>query len=47
MRGVEHVARMGKMRGAYRVFVGRPDEKVTLGRTRRSWLDNIKIYLKK
>jgi hypothetical protein len=30
---------------AYRIFVGNPAGKRTLGRLRRRWEDNIKIYL--
>jgi hypothetical protein len=45
MRWVEHVARMGKGRGAYRVLVGRPEGKRPLGRRRRRWKDNIKMDL--
>jgi len=33
---------MGEKRGAYRVLVGKPDGKRPLGRTRRTWEDNIK-----
>jgi hypothetical protein len=36
---------MGDRRGAYRVLVGRPDGKVTLGRPRRRWEDTIKTDL--
>jgi len=36
-----HVARMGKRRGIYRVFVGKPEGRRPLGRTRRRWEDNI------
>jgi len=36
---------MGKRRGAYRVLVGRPEERRPLGRPRRRWEDNIKIDL--
>jgi hypothetical protein len=32
----------GKRR-AYRIFVGKPERKRPLGRTRRRWVDNIKI----
>ena len=42
---VSYVARMGKRRGAYRVFVGKPEGKRPLGRTRRRWEDNIKMDL--
>jgi hypothetical protein len=36
---------MGERRGAYRVLVGKPEEKRPLGRSRRRWEDNIKIDL--
>ena len=41
MRWAGHVARMGEERGAYRVLVGKPEEKRPLGRPRRRWVDNI------
>jgi len=34
---------MGERRGVYRVLVGKPDGKRTLGRPRRRWEDNIKM----
>jgi hypothetical protein len=40
-----HVARMGEIRGVYRVLVGKPEGKRPLGRTRRRWKNNIKIDL--
>ena len=39
------VARMGGERGAYRVFVGRPEGKRPLGRPRRRWENNIDVDL--
>ena len=33
---------MGERRGAYKVLVGKPEEKRPLGRPRRTWEDNIK-----
>ena len=47
MRWVGHVARMGESRGVYRVLVGKPEGKRPLGRPRRRWEDNIKMYLQK
>jgi hypothetical protein len=32
-------------RGAYRILVGRPEEKKPLGRPRRRWWDDIKMDL--
>jgi hypothetical protein len=40
------VATMGVGRGVNRVWVGRSEEKVQLGRPRRSWEDNIKMDLR-
>jgi hypothetical protein len=46
MRWAGHVARMGERRGVYRVLVGRPEGKKSLGRPRRRWEDNIKMGLR-
>jgi hypothetical protein len=35
----------GKKRNAYRILEGKPKGKRPLGRPRRRWKDNIKIYL--
>jgi hypothetical protein len=45
MRWARHVARMGERRVAYWILVGRPEERSPLGRPRRRWEDNIKMYL--
>jgi hypothetical protein len=45
MRWAEHVARMGEERGVYRVLVGKPEGKKTLGRPKRRWVDNIRMDL--
>jgi len=45
MRWAGHVARMGVERGVYRVLLGKPKEKRQLGRPRRRWVDNIRMYL--
>jgi hypothetical protein len=37
---------MGEMRGAYNILVGRPEGRRPLGRPRRRWEDNIKMYLR-
>ena len=39
------MARMGAKRVAYRILVGSPEGKRPLGRPRRRWEDNIKMYL--
>jgi hypothetical protein len=37
MRWTEHVARIGEMRNAYRILMGKPKGKRALGRPRREW----------
>jgi hypothetical protein len=46
MRWAGHVARMGEVRGAYSILVGRPEGRRPLGRPRRRWEDNIKMDLR-
>jgi hypothetical protein len=41
MKWAGHVARMGDNKNAYRILVGKPEEKRPLGRPRRRWEDNI------
>jgi hypothetical protein len=36
---------MGKRRNAYRLLVGKPEGRRSLGRPRRRWLDNIRMDL--
>jgi hypothetical protein len=43
MRWVAYVARMGGKRKMYRLSVGKPEGKRTLGRTRCKWVDNIRM----
>ena len=45
-RWVEHVARMEKGRSAFKILTGKPTGKIPLGRRRRRWEDNIRMYLK-
>jgi hypothetical protein len=45
MRWVGHVARMGELKGVYRVLVGKPEGRRPLGRPRRRWVDNIRMDL--
>jgi hypothetical protein len=37
---------MGEVRGAYNILVGRPEGRRPLGRPRRRWENNIKMYLR-
>jgi hypothetical protein len=37
---------MGEGRGVYRILVGRPERKRSLGRPKRRWEDNIKMDLR-
>jgi len=45
MRWAGHVTHMGEVRGVYRVLVGKPEGRRPLGRPRRRWVDNIRMYL--
>jgi hypothetical protein len=45
MKWVGYVTRIGVKRNVYRLLVRKPEEKRPLGRPRRWWIDNIKIYL--
>jgi len=36
---------MGEERGVYRVLLGKPEGRRPLGRPRRRWVDNIRMYL--
>jgi hypothetical protein len=47
MRWAGHVARMGKKRDAYRILVGKTEEKRQLGRPRRGGRIIIKLILQK
>jgi hypothetical protein len=46
MRWTGNVARMGAKRNAYRIFVGKPEGKRSLGRPRRMWVDDTKMDLR-
>ena len=41
-----HVSRIGKRAGAYGVLMRKPKGNRPLGRLRRRWKDNIKMYPK-
>jgi hypothetical protein len=45
LRWAGHVARMGERRNAYRLLVGKPEGKRSLGIPRRKWVDNIRMDL--
>ena len=45
MRWAGHVARIGEERGVYRVLVGKSEGKRPLDRSRRRWVDNIRMDL--
>jgi hypothetical protein len=42
----EHIARMGEIRNAYNILVGKPERKRPLGRPRRRGEDNTRMDLK-
>ena len=44
-RWAGHVARMVELRGVYRVLLGKPEGRRSLGRPRRRWVDNIRMDL--
>jgi hypothetical protein len=46
MRWAGHVARMGEKRNAKRILVGRPEGKRQLERSRRRWVNHIKMDLR-
>ena len=45
MRWVGHVARMEEGRSAFKILTDKPTGKRPLGRPRRRWEDNIRMYL--
>jgi hypothetical protein len=46
MRWAGHVAHMGEKRNAYRILVGKPEGKRSLGKPRHRWVDDIKMDLR-
>ena len=46
LRWAGHVACMTQSRNAYRLSVGKPEGSRPLGRPRRRWEENIKMYLR-
>jgi hypothetical protein len=47
MKWEEHVAHMGEMRNVYTILVRKPEANRQLGRPRRRWENNIRMYLRK
>ena len=45
LRWAGHVERMGEGKSAFKILTGKPTGKRPLGRPRRRWEDNIRIYL--
>ena len=45
MRTSGHLVRMGERRGAFRIVVGEPEGKRSLGRPRHRCVDNVKMGL--
>jgi hypothetical protein len=46
MRWTVHVVRVGEIRSAYKILIGKPERKGLLGRPRRRWEDNIRMDLR-
>jgi hypothetical protein len=46
VRWAGHISRMGEKRNAYRISVGKPEERRSLGRSKHRWEDNFQIDLK-
>jgi hypothetical protein len=46
MKWAGYITRMGEKRNTYRIWVGKLEGKRPLGRPRRRWVHNIKIYLR-
>jgi hypothetical protein len=46
MRWARYVARIWEKRNVFRILVGTPDGKISLGSQTRSWVDNIKMDLR-
>jgi hypothetical protein len=46
VRLAEHVARMAEKRNAYKILVGKPEGKRSLGKLRHRWVHNIKTDLR-
>ena len=47
LRWAENVARLAESRSAFKMLSGKPTGKISLGRSRRRWEDNIRMDLEK
>jgi hypothetical protein len=45
MRWAGHVTPKGGKRNAYRLLVGKPEGKMSLGRPKYRWIGNVKVHL--
>jgi hypothetical protein len=45
MRWAGHMVQVGVKKAAYKLLVRKPEEKRTLGRPRRRWVDNIRMVI--
>jgi hypothetical protein len=45
LRWAEHVVRMEECRSAFKIVIGKPTGKRSLGRPRRRWVNNIRMDL--
>ena len=46
LRWAGHVARMGEVKGSFKILAGKPTGKRPLGRSRHKWDDNTRMNLK-
>jgi hypothetical protein len=46
LRRAGHIACMGEKKNLHKIFVGKPEGKIPLGRPRHRWEDNIKMDLR-
>jgi hypothetical protein len=46
IRWAMNIERVGEIRNAYKIVVGKPDKKRPLGRRKRRWRNNIKMGVK-
>jgi hypothetical protein len=46
MRWTGHLARIGGKKNVYKIVMGKPEGKRSIGRPKRRWEDNIKVDLR-